>query len=193
MKPRRAWLATATKLPAMTDSEPLQILALCGSLRARSSNLALLQAAQALAPPSLDIEIYARLGELPHFNPDLDGDALPASVADFRARLGACAGALICTPEYGHGLPGSFKNALDWTIASGEWMEKPTLILKAARSHHAHDSLLEILTTLMAKVSTRAVALPGNTLDSAALRSDATIADALRAALQEFAAQIAGT
>ncbi len=50
----------------------MKILAICGSLRARSSNLAVLQAAQMLAPRSLEITLFDGLEALPHFNPDRD-------------------------------------------------------------------------------------------------------------------------
>jgi NAD(P)H-dependent FMN reductase len=55
----------------------LQILAISGSLRARSSNLAGLQAAKILAAPAIDITLYSGLANLPHFNPDLDCEPFP--------------------------------------------------------------------------------------------------------------------
>jgi NAD(P)H-dependent FMN reductase len=168
------------------NSQPLKLLALSGSLRERSSNLSLLRAAQQLAPATIEIEIYDRIGELPHFNPDLDEDNPPDAVAHFRAALEKAAGVIICTPEYAHGLPGSFKNALDWTVSSGNWMEKPTLILKSSRSNWAHDSLVEILTTIMAPLSVAPVELSGNKMDTAAMLADAKIAATLRAALEHF-------
>lgn len=165
---------------------PTLILALCGSLRAQSSNARLLRVAQQLAPAGLEISIYEGLGDLPHFNPDLDQGAPPPEVADLRAQLDACDAVLICTPEYGHGLPGSFKNALDWTISSGHWMDKHALILKAARSRFAHDSLVEILSTLMARVETCEVFLVGNAMDEAAMLADESVAGAVREALKSL-------
>ncbi len=171
-----------------------KILALCGSLRAQSSNARLLHVAQKLAPAGVQITLFEGLGELPHFNPDLDTDLdtdeSPASVADFRAQLRNANGILICTPEYAHGLPGSFKNALDWTVSSGEWMEKPTLILKSSRSNFAHDSLVEVLTTIMAKIRVCEVFLTGNGMDETAMLADETLAATLRGGLADFAAQI---
>ena len=74
----------------------------------------------------LDFLIYDRLGELPHFNPDLDDDDCRTIVTDWRDRLKECDGVLFCTPEYAHGVPGVLKNALDWIVSSGEFMYKPT-------------------------------------------------------------------
>ena len=53
----------------MTTS--LNILAISGSLRARSSNTEALRAAAILAPPSASIRIFDGLDALPYFNPDL--------------------------------------------------------------------------------------------------------------------------
>ena len=50
----------------------LTILAISGSLRARSSNTELLLALSALAPEGVSIDIYDALDRLPHFNPDLE-------------------------------------------------------------------------------------------------------------------------
>jgi NAD(P)H-dependent FMN reductase len=69
----------------------MKIVAICGSLRAQSSNLALLRAAQKLAPDGMDITIYEGLDKLPHFNPDDDeeGAAPPSAVAELRSLLAA--------------------------------------------------------------------------------------------------------
>ena len=94
----------------------VHILAICGSLRASSTNASLLEACRALAPVSLEIAFYAGLGQLPHFNPDLDGDTPPAAVLELRRRVAWADGLLICSPEYARGVPGTFKNALDWLV-----------------------------------------------------------------------------
>ena len=51
---------------------PIRILAVSGSLRAASSNTALLRTARALAPENVEVVLYEGLAALPHFNPDLD-------------------------------------------------------------------------------------------------------------------------
>ncbi|MEZ4455301.1 MAG: hypothetical protein R2882_01940 [Gemmatimonadales bacterium] len=58
----------------MNSASPLRILAVSGSLRARSSNSELLRAVALLAPPGVEVVFYSGLGALPHFNPDLDGE-----------------------------------------------------------------------------------------------------------------------
>jgi len=113
------------------------ILALSGSLSARSSNTALLRAAAALAPDGLAFVYYdEQLGSLPHFNPDLDGEGAvpPTAVGEFRGLLRAADGVLLSCPEYGHGVPGALKNALDWIVSSGELEGKPVALIVASPS-----------------------------------------------------------
>src|SRR5690242_9011297 len=108
------------------------ILGISGSLRRGASNTALLQAARLVAPPETTLTIYSGVGELPHFNPDLetvDAPLLPPPVAVLRRIVGDANALLLSTPEYAHGLPGSFKNALDWLVGSTELPGKPVAII----------------------------------------------------------------
>jgi NAD(P)H-dependent FMN reductase len=60
---------------------------------------------------------------------------------------------LISTPEYVFGVPGSLKNALDWTVSSADFREKPVALIVAALSgEKAFESLLKTLETLEAKI-----------------------------------------
>jgi NAD(P)H-dependent FMN reductase len=133
----------------------VKLLAISGSLRPASSNTALLEAAQRLAPPGLEIELWHGLGALPHFNPDLDVEdqsRLPSEVRELRRLVGVADGLLLSTPEYAHGLPGSFKNALDWLVGSMEFPGKIVAIVSpSARSVHAPAQLREILSTMSAR------------------------------------------
>jgi chromate reductase len=107
--------------------ERCSVLLISGSLRAASSNSALLRTAVAVAPGDVEARIYDGLGGLPHFNPDDDpeGGPVPAAVADLRAQLKGAGALLFCIPEYAGALPGSFKNLLDWTVGGGETYGMP--------------------------------------------------------------------
>jgi chromate reductase len=167
--------------------KPIRITAICGSLRYRSSNLSLLKAAETVAGSRCEVTFFEGLGELPHFNPDFDLEVPLKPVAALRALLTGADAVVICTPEYVHGLPGSLKNAIDWTVSSGEWMEKPVLILNASPiSHFAHDALVEITTTLMAKVVARTIPLSGNKLDANVMLANETIREGLEAAINDL-------
>lgn len=110
----------------------MRILAISGSLQAGSSNTAVLVAAADLAAAGVEVDRAVPVGDVPPFNPDLDGDGAPAAVTRLRAQLAAADGVLIATPEYAHSLPGSLKNALDWIVGSGELYGKPVAILSAS-------------------------------------------------------------
>lgn len=134
----------------------LRILAISGSLREKSSNTALMKAIIALSSGDMQFTIYGGLGDLPHFNPDLDLDDGPSSVQELRLQLKEADGVLICTPEYGNGVPGVLKNALDWLVSSGEFMNKPTAVISASPTpmggDKAHASLLLTLNMINAEI-----------------------------------------
>ena len=110
----------------------MNILGISGSLRTSSVSTALLKTGATLMPAHVKLTIYDGLGNLPHFNPDIDNDFQPPAVSDFRSQLNNSAGVIISTPEYAHGIPGVLKNALDWLVASGELYEKPVALFSAS-------------------------------------------------------------
>lgn len=170
----------------------LHILAISGSLRAASSNTALLQAAARLAPEGVTLALYRGLGELPPFNPDDDGDAPHPAVADLRAQLVAADGVLISTPEYAHGVPGVLKNLLDWVVGSGELVDRPVALLHASRSPWALASIRETLSVMSARLAPGSIVveLASNRIDADGVLADPALAAAIAAALAEFAAAI---
>lgn len=164
----------------------IEILALSGSLRAESGNTALLRAAALLVPAGVHVRIEAGIGELPHFNPDLEGKE-PESVLAFRARLAAADAVIVSSPEYAHGIPGSLKNALDWTVGSGEFSGKPVALFNASpRASLAQESLAEIVRTMDARlVETAFVSLPllGSKLNGEQIAADEKLGPPVRRAL----------
>jgi chromate reductase len=173
----------------------IRILAISGSLRAVSSNTALLQAAVELAPAGVEIEIYGGLGDLPHFNPDLEAKEPPA-VTDLRARVRRAGGLLISSPEYAHGVPGAMKNALDWLVGGEEFIYKPVALLNASpRATHAQASLAETITTMSGRlVAEASIAVPllGAKLDAYGIAAHPEIASLVRDAITAFARAILG-
>ena len=173
----------------------MHLLSISGSLRAGASNTALLQAAALLAPEGVHVTAYDGVATLPHFNPDLDaGGALPAAAADLRARVGSAGGILLSTPEYAHGIPGAFKNVLDWLVGSVEFPGKPVAVLGASpRAVHAAAQLVEVLTTMNAALVAAAcvtVPLLGRRLDAQAIATDPELAPVLRSAVANLAEAI---
>ncbi|HET7833942.1 MAG TPA: NADPH-dependent FMN reductase [Gallionella sp.] len=166
-----------------------QILAISGSLRAASLNSTVLRVASSLPLPEGQIRIYQGLADLPHFNPDMEGKE-PASVLDLRGQLQQADGVLIACPEYAHGVPGAFKNALDWVVASGEFVNKPVALINLfARSIWAPALLKETLSMMTATVIEPAsitLQLPGNKVSEDFIAADARIASAMRSSLAAF-------
>lgn len=110
-----------------------------------------------LVPPGFEMTSFSNLGELPHFNPDLDTELGPAPVLYLRAELSRSQAVVISAPEYDHGVPGALKNGLDWVVRSGELYEKPVALINfSARSIYAQASLAEILRTMGAHIVTEA-------------------------------------
>lgn len=94
------------------------VLAIPGSLRRRSHNRSLLEAATALSPEQATLDVYERLGELPLFNEDLEVDDGPTAVSGLRRAVAGADGLIIATPEYNQSVPGVVKNMIDWLSRS---------------------------------------------------------------------------
>ena len=92
----------------------MRILGISGSLRRASHNTTLLRAAAMSLPSGVELELYDGLGDLPHYDADLDVDPAPGSVARLREAIADADGVLIATPEFNGSIPGALKNALDW-------------------------------------------------------------------------------
>ena len=130
----------------------MHLLALSGSLRAASTNTALLRAFAATAAPPVTVTVFDGLAQIPLFSPDREGDATPPQVLAFAAAVAQADGLVIACPEYVHALPGAFKNALDWLVSRPELIGKPIALLHA--SHRGEDVLAD-LRRVLATVSDR--------------------------------------
>ena len=139
----------------------LFILAMSGSLREGSTNTALLEAARLLAPAHIEVQLWNGQGNLPQFTPDLEA-APPQVVQEFRDLIGRADGLLIACPEYARGIPGAFKNALDWLVGGETFITKKFALWNAsARANEAQKSLRLVLETMSGIcVEEAALALP---------------------------------
>jgi NAD(P)H-dependent FMN reductase len=150
-----------------------------GSLRARSTNTAVLRTAAQLAPPGIEVVLYQGLATLPAFNPDDEVLMLPAVTA-LREEIHAAAAMLFSTPEYAGALPGSFKNLLDWTIGDdqpGSIYTKPVGWINASPrgAEGAHRELRQVLGFAHASIlEAAAVAVP---VTEAMIGADGIVSD----------------
>jgi len=126
----------------------MNVLALSGSLRARSINSAFCRVVARLAPPPIRVTVLSGLGDLPPFNPD-DEVSPPDSVRLFRSAIIQADALLIASPEYAHGISGVMKNALDWLVSFEGIVKKPVAIVNTSpRARRAYDALREVLHTM---------------------------------------------
>ncbi len=91
-----------------------KLLGISGSLRRGSFNTLLLHAAAQLLPDEVSLDIQTLHG-IPLYDADLEtAEGIPAAVTRLKDLIAAADGVLLATPEYNNGIPGVFKNAIDW-------------------------------------------------------------------------------
>jgi chromate reductase len=136
----------------------MRILGICGSLQRKSGNAMLLEVAAGAVPTDVTFRVFDGIRDLPHFDPDIekDGEA-PAPVTRLRQAIAESDALLIASPEYGHSLPGSLKNAIDWLIGSGELEGKLVAITAAVPAKERGQRGLNALRDTLGAVSARIV------------------------------------
>lgn len=178
----------------------MKVLGVSGSLRADSTNTALLKSIlygkgfEGSSVFSADqVFMYESIGELPHYNAELDIAKGPAAVITWRKALVSADAFVICTPEYAFGMPGVLKNALDWIASSGELVNKPVLAISASPGYtggdKAHASLLLTLSALSARViKSGSISIPAirQKLDDQGCIIDSALVAELSSGLQEL-------
>jgi chromate reductase, NAD(P)H dehydrogenase (quinone) len=134
----------------------MRVLGVCGSLQAKSGNLALLKTAAESMPPGVELVLFDGLRHLPHFNPDIEASGVPESVTRWRSALAASDAVLIASPEYGFSLPGVLKNGIDWVIGSGEFEQKVVALTAAVagpeRGRRGLEALRDTLSAVRATI-----------------------------------------
>lgn len=174
----------------MGSTKPKHILAICGSTRRTSANHQVIQALKSLAGSAWHLTLYSNLTALPYFNQDAGEDETPESVLAFRHAIAEADGVLICTPEYVFSLPGILKNALEWTVASTVFSDKPAMLVTASSSGAmAHASLQLVMKTLGVKTTDQTCLLiPGvkSKLDATGNVIDALLLQQLQALIDAF-------
>lgn len=146
---------TQTRTQTAMDASQHMLLA-SGSLRAASTNTAVLRTVQALVPDGLTAVLSDGIETLPHFNADDDAERRPApsAVAGLRAQIAAADAVLFSTPEYAGALPGSFKNLIDWTVGGDQMYRKPVAWINTSSrgASNAHHPLRKVLGYLSADI-----------------------------------------
>jgi len=132
-----------------------KIIAISGSLRVRSFNTAMLEAAQRLFPENI---VMGSIEEIPLYNEDVEAEqGIPPAVDTLKNLIADANGLMIATPEYNNSMPGVLKNATDWLTRPPSDMarvfhDKPVAVMGATPGGFgtvlAQNSLLPLLRTL---------------------------------------------
>ena len=146
----------------MRQDGQIEILTLCGSIRERSYNAALIRALPALSPGGMVFVEAPLIVNIPHYDADLQQlSGPPSAVAALVTAIRDADGVLIASPEYNYSVPGPLKNAIDWVsrVPKQPFAAKPVLIqsvsgglLGGARMQY---HLRQVLVSLDALVFTR--------------------------------------
>ncbi len=181
-----------------------RIVGISGSLRAGSLNSALLRAAVQAAPSGMTIDIASIRG-IPLYDGDVEtSDGIPQPVVDLKTRIMAADALLLVTPEYNNGIPGVFKNAIDWLSRPPAdirkvFGERPVALIGASPGGFgtilAQEAWLAVLRTLGTRpwFGGRLMASRAHTLfDAAGELTDGTLRKQLTEYLQGFASFVAG-
>ena len=97
----------------MSDSGGIKVLAICGSLRKDSYNMAALRVAIAQKPPGMTVEV-ADISQIPLYNEDVRQQGFPPTVETLRRQIKEADALLFACPEYNYSMSGVLKNAIDW-------------------------------------------------------------------------------
>jgi chromate reductase, NAD(P)H dehydrogenase (quinone) len=94
-------------------SEPIKLVAFCGSLRKASINRLALQAFAERLPAGVTAETI-EIGDWPLYNADIQAQGFPAPVQAAQQKVLASDGVVFASPEYNYSVSGVLKNAIDW-------------------------------------------------------------------------------
>lgn len=157
-----------------------KVLMIVGSLRERSLNKQLAQAAMALLDDVVDTELL-QYSDVPFMNQDIERPA-PEQVNRIRRQVRSADALWIITPEYNHAIPGVLKNLIDWLSRPEEYGEatvvagKPVTISGAAGGSGSSyalkdlEALLSLIKMDVIDVPATAVCLDRETFTTDVLR-----------------------
>jgi len=179
----------------------MQLVGISGSLRRHSYNTGLLRAARAAMPPGAELVAHS-IHEFPLYNADIEAEGIPAPVALLKDAIAAADGLLMVTPEYNNGVPGVFKNAIDWLSRPGSDIKrvfggKPVAMIGASPGNFgtilSQNAWLPTLRTLGAELWTGGrlmVSKAGDAFDEEGNLTDESVRVKLVKFLSGFVASI---
>jgi len=176
----------------------LNVVTICGSLRKESYTAALLRALPALAPGEFKFTPFPSIGDVPHYDGDLEATSgVPHAIALLANAMREADGIIIASPEYNYSMPGVLKNTIDWIsrVPNQPFANKPVLIQSVSQGPFGgarmQYHLRQTLVFLNARVFNRPeimVGLAKSKFDEQGDLTDQPTRDLVRQQLAEFAA-----
>ncbi|MEI6203620.1 MAG: NAD(P)H-dependent oxidoreductase, partial [Enhydrobacter sp.] len=114
-------------------SEPIKLVAFCGSLRKASFNRMALNLFAEKLPAGCTMQTI-EIGDWPLYDADVQAKGFPAQVTAAQQAMLAADGIVFATPEYNYSVPGVLKNAIDWLsrMTPQPFAAKPVAIFGAS-------------------------------------------------------------
>jgi chromate reductase len=128
------------------------VAVIVGSLRKDSLNRKASLALAEQAPEGVELSIV-EIGDLPHYDEDVEAAGPPEAWTRFREQIAASDAVLFVTPEYNRSVPGVLKNAIDVgsrPYGASAFAGKPAAIMSLSQgaiggfgaNHHLRQSLV---------------------------------------------------
>jgi NAD(P)H-dependent FMN reductase len=176
----------------------VKILVLLGSLRAASVNRQLAEVASESSPADVSLQLFDRLGELPFYNEDIDGEDVAESVQALRLAAAEADAALVVTPEYNGSIPGVLKNAIDWLsrpFGNGALKGKPMAVVGTSMGQYggvwAHDETRKSFAIAGPRViEDLKLSVPGKVFDGKHPRENADVVQQIREVVGKLVAEV---
>jgi NAD(P)H-dependent FMN reductase len=176
----------------------VKVLVLVGSLRAASVNRQLADVARESAPAGVSLQLFDRLGELPFYNEDIDGDGVAEAVQALRLAAAEADAALVVTPEYNGSIPGVLKNAIDWLsrpFGDGALKGKPMAVIGTSLGQFggvwAHDETRKSFGIAGPRIiEDLKLSVPGKVLDGKHPRENADVVQQVREVVGKLVAEV---
>jgi NAD(P)H-dependent FMN reductase len=176
----------------------VKILVLLGSLRAASVNRQLAEVASESSPAGVSLQLFDRLGELPFYNEDIDGEGVAESVQALRLAAAEADAALVVTPEYNGSIPGVLKNAIDWLsrpFGNGALKDKPMAVVGTSLGQYggvwAHDETRKSFAIAGPRViEDLKLSVPGKVFDGKHPRENADVVQQVREVVGKLVAEV---
>ena len=128
------------------------VAVIVGSLRKDSLNRKAALALAGVAPEGVERSIV-EIGDLPHYDEDVEAAGAPSAWTRFREQVKASDAVLFVTPEYNRSVPGALKNAIDVgsrPYGASVFAGKPAAVMSLSQgavggfgaNHHLRQSLV---------------------------------------------------